>query len=482
MVIAAYGHSPGCKCPECGTTSHRVHSRYPRMIADLPCAGRRIELHLTVRRFVCNVVHCRRKIFAERFGDGVIRPMARRTARLETLVYHLALALGGRPAARFADRLGLPVSNDTQLRTVRRYDRPPPPPPSVIGIDDWAWRSNHRYGTIICDLERRKTIALLPDRESSTAKAWLVEQPQIKIVARDRGGGCAQAAAQALPQAEQVVDRWHLMENASHAFLDAVRKSMRQVRLAVGTATVSPKLLTAAERLQYEGYLRREETNSVIRGLVGDGVSIKEIVRRTGHSRKLVRSVIRGQRTDIFRVRQTSLEPHLPWLEAQWDAGLRNGAEPWAAAWLAGFGGGLRVVTEWATRRRRAEKAENGLGHAPAARTIVRLMTLERNNLTKAQTMMVAAIEEQLPDLVDARNVVESFHEMLRRKSKDDLDTWINCAAASLISPFANGVIRDRAAVQNAITSIWSNGPTEGHITKQTHQAPDVRARETGFA
>ena len=203
MVIAAYGHSPGCKCPECGTTSHRVHSRYPRMIADLPCAGRRIELHLTVRRFVCNVVHCRRKIFAERFGDGVIRPMARRTARLETLVYHLALALGGRPAARFADRLGLPVSNDTLLRTVRRYDRPPPPPPSVIGIDDWAWRSNHRYGTIICDLERRKTIALLPDRESSTAKAWLVEQPQIKIVARDRGGGYAQAAAQALPQAEQ---------------------------------------------------------------------------------------------------------------------------------------------------------------------------------------------------------------------------------------------------------------------------------------
>ncbi len=89
IVIAAYGQSPGCKCPECGTTSHRVHSRYPRMIADLPCAGRRIELHLTVRRFVCNVVHCRRKIFAERFGDGVIRPMARRTARLETLVYHL---------------------------------------------------------------------------------------------------------------------------------------------------------------------------------------------------------------------------------------------------------------------------------------------------------------------------------------------------------------------------------------------------------
>ncbi|KAB2707518.1 ISL3 family transposase [Brucella intermedia] len=466
IIVAAYGRSQDCTCPHCGTASRRVHSRYSRMIADLPCAGRRIELHLSVRRFVCSAVHCRRKIFAERFLDDVIRPMARRTARLDCLVRHLALALGGRPAARFADRLGLPVSNDTLLRTVRRYDRPPSTPPTVIGIDDWAWRRNHRYGTIICDLERRKTIALLPDREPSTAKAWLVEQPQIKTVARDRGGAYARAAAQALPQAEQFADRWHLMENASHAFLDAVRKSMRQVRIAVGTATVNSKLLTAAERLQYDGYLRREETNSVIRGLVGEGLSIKAIVRRTGHSRKLVRSIVRGQRTDIFRVRQTSLEPHLPWLEAQWDAGSRNGAELWRQLRLAGFGGGLRVVTEWATRRRRAEKAENGLGHAPAARTIVRLMTLERNNLTKAQTMTVAAIEEQLPDLVEARDVVESFHEMLRRKSKDDLDTWIDRAAASLVAPFGNGIIRDRAAVQNAITSQWSNGQTEGQITK----------------
>ena len=80
--------------------------------------------------------------------------------------------------------------------------------------------------------------------------------------------------------------------------------------------------------------------------------------------------------------------------------------------------------------------------------------------------MTVAAIEERLPDLVEARDVVESFHEMLRRKCKDDLDTWIDRAATSLVASFANGIIRDRAAVQNAITSIWSNGQTEGQITK----------------
>jgi transposase len=76
----------------------------------------------------------------------------------------------------------------------------------VIGIDDWAWRRNQRYGTIICDLERRKTIALLPDREPTTAQAWLSGQPQIRIVARDRGGGYATAAAKALPERDE--EKW----------------------------------------------------------------------------------------------------------------------------------------------------------------------------------------------------------------------------------------------------------------------------------
>ena len=108
---------------------------------------------------------------------------------LDLVVHHLGLALGGRPAASFARRLMLPVSNDTLLRLVRRCGCPPFAAPSVIGIDDWAWRRNQRYGTIICDLEWRQPITLLPDREPATAQAGLAGQPQITVVARDRGGG-----------------------------------------------------------------------------------------------------------------------------------------------------------------------------------------------------------------------------------------------------------------------------------------------------
>ena len=102
-------------------------------------------------------------------------------------------------------------------------------------------------------------------------------------MSRDRGGGYGEAATKALPDAVQVADRWHLMENASSAFLDAVRKSMRSIRTAIGAAKINPDLLTCAEKLQYEGYLRREEINAVMARLADDGIPIKEIVRRTGH-------------------------------------------------------------------------------------------------------------------------------------------------------------------------------------------------------
>ncbi len=111
------------------------------------------------------------------------------------------------------------------LRTVRRRALRPREPLNVIGIDGWAFRRGRRYGTLICDLQQRRELALLSDRESGTVEAWLSAHPKIAVLALDRGGCYGEAATRALPVATQVADRWHLMENASAAVLDAVRKS-----------------------------------------------------------------------------------------------------------------------------------------------------------------------------------------------------------------------------------------------------------------
>ncbi len=94
--------------------------------------------------------------------------------------------------------------------------------------------------------------------------------------------------ARALPNAVQVADRWHLLENSGAAFLAAVRHALPDIRKAVGAQKLDAEILTAAERLQYEGFLRRQHTNRMVRQMAGDGVSLKRIVRLTGLSRKLV--------------------------------------------------------------------------------------------------------------------------------------------------------------------------------------------------
>jgi transposase len=200
VLVTIRASSASCTCPRCGSMARRVHSRYLRRLVDLPVGGRSAEIQLRARRFFCDASGCQRRVFAERFV-GVIERYARRTARLEDVVHCLAIALGGRPAATLSKRLNFRVSNDTLLRIVRRRGAAGFAPPTVVGIDDWAWKRNQRYGTLLCDLERRRTIALLPDREPASAQAWLARQPQISVIARDRGGGYAVAAKRALPRA-----------------------------------------------------------------------------------------------------------------------------------------------------------------------------------------------------------------------------------------------------------------------------------------
>jgi hypothetical protein len=237
------------QCPDCGRRSEQVHSRYERRLLDLPSHGRAVQMRVTVRRFRCAEPDCRRRIFAERLGDAVAGRSARLTSRLELIIRHLGIALGGRPAAALARRLMLPASRDTLLRVVRGQVLQDRRPIHVIGIDDWAWKRGQRYGSIICD-ERRRIIDLLPDREPVTIEGWLARHPEVRVISRDRGGGYGQAATRAAPQAVQIADRWHLMENASAALLEAVRRSMRPVRVALGSTVIDPALLTHAERLQ----------------------------------------------------------------------------------------------------------------------------------------------------------------------------------------------------------------------------------------
>ena len=148
--------------PVCRSGGRRACRKRSRRISGLVC-WRRSPLGFRAARRRCG------------------SPFARRTERLDVIVHHCGLALGGRPAARLARRLMLPVGRDTLLRTVRRRTGVPAAQGlRRVGIDDWAWRKGMSYGTLVCDLDRRRIVDLLPDREPGSVAAWLASHPGLR--------------------------------------------------------------------------------------------------------------------------------------------------------------------------------------------------------------------------------------------------------------------------------------------------------------
>ncbi|NEU14724.1 ISL3 family transposase [Methylobacterium sp. BTF04] len=454
-------------CPTCGHASSRVHSRHLRTLQDLPWQDRAVTWRVQVRRFRCS--HCPGRIFVERI-PGLMGSKARRTARLSEAQTEIGMVLGGEAGARLSRRLCMPVSGDTVLRLIRRHPPRAYPAPRVVGIDDWAWRRGRRYGTIVCDLERHRVLALLPGRSSAPVRDWLAAHPGIAVVSRDRAGPYAEAARSGAPGAIQVADRWHLLVNASETLRSVVARYQTQIQRAEGLRSPSgsmPAVPVPAPSLSQPSENRRRRFDDVLH-LHAEGLPILQITHRTGLARNTVRSYLRvGTFVPYRRAPGPSLlDQHRSFAEARWQEGVRSGAALHRELRARGFGGGVDIVRRWIVQRRETAPDRSRLRHTPSTRRTTRLLASDPTMLGHAERAFLDALCEAAPEVGITATHVRAFADLLRQDDPAGLEPWLDAAAATGLCGFAAGLRQDLDAVRAAITQPWSNGPVEGQVNR----------------
>jgi transposase len=432
-------------CPRCGVLSARVHSRYARLVADLPWQGVAVRLELRARRFRCDNSLCEQVIFCEPLPSVVAR-YARRTLRLADALSEIVFALGGRAGSRLARELAMAMSRHTLLRVIRRCARDKCEPPSALGVDDWAKRKGRDYGTVLVDLVRRRVIDLLPDRTSETLAAWLKLHPEVEVVTRARAAAYAEAVTSALPQAVQVADRWHLLKNATELLDRLLQRRGRAVREAakvmrdewVSRVEKMPAPETRQSRLQKQRRENRLARYKEVIELHRQGASVRAIARTLQLSRNTVTKYVRAEAFPERRPsspKRSIVEEFAAYVALRWDEGCHNAVQLWRELRERGFAGGRNSVHHYLKRLRLEMPAHLQHGtrlpagmtrpprvSAPSPRSAAWLLQQEESELRPDERRFVAQLVSHAPDIRDATELVRQFRRIIRGRLASDFD------------------------------------------------------------
>ena len=481
--IAARTRALSAACPGCGTVSRRVHGRYERRLLDTAIAGREVSIRLEVRRFLCSSPECPKATFAEQVS-GLTSRYARRTPGVTAVLEAVALALGGRAGARLSGRLAAAVSRMTLIRLIRALPDPAASAsPRVLGVDEFALRKGHSYGTLLIDVETRRPVDILPERSADSFAAWLSARPGTELICRDRAGVYSDGGTRGAPGAIQVADRWHLWHNLGEAVERAVSRHREYLPAAVaaqghaGAAQPAPAPLPGpapprAGRIAERTRARHAEVHR----LLTEGRTLTEIAARLGLSRNTVRRFARAASPEELLVhdgtgrRASILDAHATYLRERWNSGCTNAAQLWQEIRDRGYPGSRRQVRGYLVRFRGNAVVPAPPPVPPKVRAVTAWIMTRPDRLDDADRASLDAILAASPQLAAVTASVRAFAAIMNEKrGRRLLEPWMTAALATgepALRSFVTGLRADQDAVTNGLSLPWSSGAVEGHVNR----------------
>jgi len=382
------------------------------------------------------------------------------------------------------------------------------------------------FKTILVDLSTNRPLEVLPDASATTVASWLQEHPGVTVIARDRAGSFAEGAKQGAPDAIQVADRFHLMQNLRTA-IEEILKQMVDVRqvAAEALAEQTPQLQLMAvtlndpqasstaipeddalvshswplsdirrardpyrKRVQAQRRAQRLARYEQVLALHQEGMLQQEIAEHVQLTRATVSRYLKAtrfpERAPYPRL-ESKLDLYQAYLSERWAAGETNGRQLWQELQSQGFTGSLMAVMRWAarqqllsppppsTRRGRNQQAKAEQGQqalAPLRTRRVAWWLLRRpDTLSAGHQAVLARMEQASPTFGQLYRLTVQFTEMLRKRQVEQLRPWLEAAQASDLAELkslAGGIERDYAAVEAALRLPYSTGPVEGNINR----------------
>ncbi|WP_435972263.1 transposase [Streptomyces sp. Qhu_M48] len=213
---------------------------------------------------------------------------------LKTRLRQVAVELGGRAGERLCRRMHLAAG---RTRLLELLDPPPVPEraPRGLGVDEFAFRRGRTYGTILVDVEAGRVVDVLPDRTSESFAAWLREHPGAEVICRDRASAYTRAIKDAAPDAVEVADRWHLLQNLAAAVEKTCHQHRACLRKRVDEVTglipeAPPLMQLPLHELPRTPIMERtRHRHADVQNLVAAGWTISAIARRLHLDRETVR-------------------------------------------------------------------------------------------------------------------------------------------------------------------------------------------------
>ena len=488
VISASCVPSPEC-CPACGSPSARVHGGYSRTVADGAAGGRPVLIILRVLRFLCLDPSCPKATFAMQ-ADGLTSRYCRRSVPLTGMLTGFGLELAGRAGARLAARLGIAVHSSTILRLIAALpEREAATAPEILGIDDFALRKGHMYGTVLVNMDTGDVVDMLPDREAATVEAWLKAHPGAAVICRDRAGAYAEAASAGAPDAIQVADRWHMWHNLAEYANKAVTRHRGCLLTAGHRAEAGeegagtgrePAGTVPPDAFQDEGgrerplAARTRARYADIRARLDAGHSQAEISRATGLARPTVRRFARaGSAEELLggTARGSRLDEFKPYLCRRWNEGARDATALHAELQKRGWTGSARTVRRYVAQFREPGTAPSAPPAVPKARQITRLLLTRPDHLEPGEQEQPAAIRAGCPHIDALAGHITAFAEMMDGLTgAEHLDPWLAAVEAADGQPelrsYATGIRIDKEAVLNGLTLPCSSGRVEGIVNK----------------